>query len=120
MTAESDGFPAIGDSARVLGARSGTDIPVDEDGLVRPGEGGISVSADDPMYLPRFRRPLQLDGTGKDPVWSVNQQELGEDLSFRPDPRNPTHGFIEPARVMTFERYQEALHKSRRRWRLVT
>lgn len=115
-----DGLPAIGDSVRTLGARPGRDIPVDEAGLVRPGEEGMSVSPDDPMNLPRPFRPIELDGRGKDPVWSISQEDLGEDLSYRPDARGPNHGFIEPARVMTFERYQEALQKLRTHWTCLT
>jgi hypothetical protein len=47
-----------------------------------------------------------LGGTGKDPVWFIREDELGAGLSYRPDPRNAQHDFVEPATAMTFEEYQ--------------
>jgi hypothetical protein len=52
-----DGEPAIGPSARTLGARPHVDIPVDLSDNVYPGTGGISVAPDTPSNLLRHRRP---------------------------------------------------------------
>lgn len=117
---ERDGAPVAGRSARSLGARPGTDIPVDDAGLVRPGKGGMSVSPDDPHNLPRHRLPPELGGTGKDPAWAIGEYELGDQLAYRPDPANPTHGFVEPAGIMLFDEYQRALHATQARWRRVS
>lgn len=110
--------PAIGATARTLGARPDVDIPLTPEGLVRPGLGGMSVSPDSPMNLPRHRRPPEWNGTGKDLIWSITTDLLGNDLSYRPDPEDPTHGFVEPARPMLFNEYQGYLFESARSWRL--
>ena len=49
-----------------LGARPDIDIPVDEDGLVAGGDGGMSIAPDSPENLPAHRRPAEHGGTGKD------------------------------------------------------
>ncbi len=118
MSAAEDGLPRAGVTARTLGARAGTDIIVDSDGMVRPGTGGVSVAPNDIMELPSFRRPREFGGTGKDPVWFIETDDLGAELRYRPDPDNPaSHGFIQPARRMAFGEYQAALHASRGAWR---
>jgi len=116
---EREGTPIIGESARSLGARRYKDTPVDDAGLVRPGLGGMSVSPDDPLNLPTHRLPPEFGGTGKDPVWAINEYNLGEKLSYRPDPDNPTHGFVEPAGVMSFDDYQQAIHETQDQWNRV-
>jgi hypothetical protein len=113
---DAESHPALGSTARSLGARRGLDIPVDSLGLVRPGNGGFSVSPDDPMNLPNHRRPPEWGGTGKDPIWALATESLGNSLVYRPDPDEPTHGFIEPAEVMPFEEYQQALYDTRESW----
>lgn len=118
MTEASDGSPQIGPSGRTLGVRFGVDIQVDEDGSVRPGTGGMSVAPDDPMNLPPHRRPEEFGGTGRDPVWRVGLADLGPDLAYRADPLNPTgHGFVEPARQMSADVYEGAVHETRASWR---
>jgi hypothetical protein len=85
--------------------------------MVYPDEEGISVSPDTPANLPDLRRPPKLGGRGKNPVWRLLKSALGPELKYRPDPANPTgHGFIEPARPMTFDEYQEALAATQDRW----
>ena len=107
-------------SARTLGARPNVDIPVNEDESVEPDMGGISVSPDSPDNLPPYRRPPEFGGTGKDPIWELNTDDLPYELVYRPDSQAPDrHGFIEPAYRMTFEQYQEALSDTRSLWRLV-
>lgn len=44
MKQASEGKPEMGQSARTLGARAGRDIPVDDDGAVVGGTGGMSVT----------------------------------------------------------------------------
>jgi hypothetical protein len=89
------------------------------DETVYPGQGGISVSPDDPMNLPFFRRPPVFQGTGHDPVWAIDETDLGPDLIYRPDLTNVGHGFLEPARPMTLSEYQQALAQTRDLWKRV-
>ena len=104
------GEPAVGLSARTLGARPHVDIPVDPSGSVYPGTGGMSVAPDTPSNLPRHRRPLEHGGTGKDPLWSIQERNLGVHLRYVADTvLVPTHGVIEPTMPMTFAAYQQAL-----------
>ena len=84
-----DGFPLLNPSARGLGIRPGIDIPVDDYGLVEPGAGGMSVAPGSPTNLPLHRRPAEYGGEGDDPVWSIEEDELGRLLSYVPDDRNP-------------------------------
>ena len=113
---ENSGMPQIGDSARGLGVRPGVDIPVDANGMVRPGTGGMSVSPS-PESLPPHRRPPGLGGTGKDSVWQMNTNNLGSDLRLVPD--SPTHGTIQPSRKMTLAEYQNALNDTVGSWEKV-
>jgi hypothetical protein len=121
MKEDSDGLPKVEDSARGLGVRPGTDVPASLPGdQVSSGEGGVSVSPDDPMNLPAHRRPSALQGTGKDPVWVIDIMDLDPNLIYRPDPRNPQgHGFLEPACPMPLVEYQQAVARTRDRWRKV-
>jgi hypothetical protein len=120
MKEEDDGMPETGPSARTLGARPGIDVPsVDPNDVISPGQGGLSVSPDDPLGLPVHRRPPELQGTGKDPVWSLAVSDLGPDLIYRPDPKRPDHGFIEPARPMSLDEFQRALAQTRDLWQKV-
>jgi len=117
MKLGSDGLPELGESARTLGARPGTDIPLDENGVVVPGTGGASITPGDPMQLPSHRRPSDHGGTGRDPVFSLDPANLPDGLQFRPDPNNPTgHGFLEPSRPMNVDEYQHALARTRSLW----
>jgi hypothetical protein len=115
---DADGLPLTGTSGRTLGARPGpgrgTDIPV-VDGNVQPGQGGMSVAPDHPLNLPPHRRPSKYDGTGNDPVWEINEGELGPRLKFDQD--SPGHGTIQPNAQMTWAEYLEALYETANRWR---
>lgn len=120
MKQGSQGMPELGESARTLGIRPGIDVlatrPTDP---VPCGQGGLSVSPDDPMGLPVHRRPVAFQGTGRDPVWSIEEKSLGSDLAFRSDPGNARHGFIEPARTMTLNEFQHALRQTESLWQRV-
>jgi hypothetical protein len=118
MKEGSDGLPAIGSSTRTLGVRPGIDIPAQNPSdIVWPGQGGMSVNPDAPVYLPDFRRPPEFGGTGSDPVWNIRHDNLGPDLIYRPDPTKPgMHGFIEPGHPMALQAYQNALGDTQNRW----
>lgn len=119
MKVAGDGLPELGRSARQLGVRPQIDISVDEDGVVVGGAGGMSVAPDSPFRLPPHRRPSELGGTGKDPVWELDASSLGELLSYREDPLLPgEHGFVEPGSPMGLERYEAALGATREVWHL--
>jgi hypothetical protein len=115
-------MPVIEPSATALGVREG-EIVV-RDGLVSPGEGGMSV-ADTPEGLPAHRRPSSLDGTGKHPVFALQEDQLPDGLTARRDPntrRDPAlehHWFIEPSHEMPERRYVELLASTRPRWRRI-
>jgi hypothetical protein len=79
----------------------------------------MSVSPDDPMSLPYFRRPPDLGGTSRDPVWRIAEADLGSDLGYRADPARAGHGFVEPSRPMTLGDYQQALARTQGAWRRV-
>ena len=120
MREDANGVPEVGPNARALGIRPGIDIPAAlPHEIVQPGQGGLSVSPDDPMNLPYFRRPPAFQGTGKDPVWEIDLIALGPDLSYRPDPAHRSHGFIEPTRPMMLDEYHQALVKTRNSWEKV-
>lgn len=110
------GAPEIGASAKTLGARPGIDIPVGEDGLVRPGTGGMSVN-DSPTGMPEFRRPPSFGGTAKDlSMYCIDACDLGPGLRYAPDAAGGGHGFMEPAWVMPFEEYQGYLGGTQGSW----
>jgi hypothetical protein len=120
MKEDEDGLPKIGSTSRYLGARPGVDIGVFNSGNVFSARQGMSVSPWPPENLPLRRRPPEFDGTGKDPVFAMDTDDLPEELEYLPDPAKPgTHGFIRPAYTMTFEHYQRVLHATRELWELV-
>ena len=117
MQATPDGKLALGPSARTLGARPHIDIPVDSSGSVHPGTGGMSVAPDTPSNMPRHRRPPEHEGTGKDPLWSIQERALGIHLRYVADAVPvPIHGVIEPTTSMTFTAYQQALAQTAPYW----
>ncbi len=120
MREDANGVPEICESSRGLGIRPGFDVPViHPSDLVGPGQGGMSVSPDDPRSLPYFRRPPALGGTSKDPVWRILETDLGTDLQYRPDPARPGHGFVEPNWPMTLAEYQRALARTQHQWQKI-
>jgi hypothetical protein len=120
MKEGANGLPEIGESSRTLGVRPGFDLPAfDPSHVVQPGQGGMSVSPDDPLSLPYFRRPPALGGVSKDPVWRIREADLGPDLHYRPDPARTGHGFVEPIRSMTLGEYQQALAQTQGLWQKI-
>lgn len=122
MTAGDDGRPGFMENpARTLGVRIGggrPDVVVVASGLVLPETGGMSVSPPPPENLPEHRRPEEYYGTGRDPVWALETDDLPPELVYRPDPKDPErHGFIGPATMMLLDDYKTLLRNTRRLWR---
>lgn len=117
-----DGRPVVGPAANLLGVRPGDRTPNDVNAvapsdLVVPGtKDGMSVAPNDPANLIRHRRPAAFGGTGKEPVWIIDDTELPPELRFRQDA--PDHGLIEPATVVTLAEYQKSLESTRDKWQL--
>lgn len=88
---ENNGIFKVVASVRALVARPNTDISIDENGMVHPNTGGISASPS-PNDLPKHRKLAAYGGTSKDPVWSININDLGSDLKYVLD--SPRHGTI--------------------------
>jgi hypothetical protein len=120
MREDSDGRPEIGSSARTLGVRPDGlfgGIVATKGGLVFPGTGGMSVSPWPHENIVHHRRPEEFGGTGKDPVWVMDTDDLPEKLRYQPDPDKPdVHGFIAPTRWMSLSEYQRTLHGTRDLW----
>jgi hypothetical protein len=116
MIEAEDGRPLLVSTARGLGLRAG-EIPLGEGGQVEPETGGMSVAHGSPDNLIEHRRPKEFGGTGKDPVWEISADELGEALAFRDDPELEGHGFVEPRYPMHLEEYTLALAETRDIWR---
>lgn len=120
MTADDGGMPRLDASARTLGARPSIDVPGDASDIVEPGTGGMSASGGSPENLPSHRRPPDFGGSAADPVFAINEADLGPVLQWQPDPDGPLgHGFLEPVRRMRFNEYQDALWATRAEWRRV-
>jgi hypothetical protein len=121
MREDADGLPRVEATARGLGVRPGPKPRGDVDAIqlddqILPGTGGMSVVPDDPMNLLRHRRPASLGGTGPDPVWYIELDDLDAELRFRPD--RPTHGLIEPSDPTALREFQQLLANTRARWNL--
>lgn len=124
------------DSACGLGIRPGDgtndDIPVDQQGVVYPKTGGMSVSPSleliPPHRLPRRLRDKYPDRFARATAsnsyycWWMGEGGFGAEpiaagLAFRPDPDMPDrHGFIEPDRAMPLPEYVRALEATRDLW----
>ena len=105
------GLPVKVSTAAGLGVREGYDIKPDLEGNVHPGIGGLSVTPDDPDLMVSSLKPRALGGEGKNPLWSINSDDLAEELVYRHDERRQdrSHGFIEPFRTMTYADYAVAI-----------
>lgn len=140
MRPDRDGLPKVGSAGSRLGARPGyaedeldpadrirpgdyirPDIRVSAEGLVQPGTGGMSTAMPPIDNLPPHRRPPKHGGDDRRyEVYELETDDLPDELRERVDPHVPErHVFIEPAREMSFEAYQQALHSTRALWRPV-
>lgn len=139
--AETNGKPKVGRSARLLGIRPGIDVDtaylpqgwLDEQGYLRPeserdNEGepvevvikntkGMSTSRSIEA-LPPFRKPAAFGGTGKDPLWQIDECDIGGDLEAVQD--NETHVSIRPRTTLLLQRYETALANTQQNWHKVT
>ncbi len=138
--ADQNGKPKIGRSARLLGIRPGIDIDIEQiptgylnnQGYLlaeseRKFRGelvtiairntkGMSVSLSIES-LPPFRRPAKFGGTGKDPLWQIDDNNMMGDLPAVQD--SPTHVSILPRVTMSLERYETALANTQNHWERV-
>jgi hypothetical protein len=120
MTQDTDGLPQVGRSARQLGVRPGDQVPHNDVNAANPGDvvpsgEGMSAAPDDPANLPKNRRPPQVNGgTGKDPVWEIDTDDLGPNLQYYQD--RPTHGVVGVKAPMTLDEFEQALAATRARW----
>jgi hypothetical protein len=138
--AEHNGKPKVGRSARLLGIGPNTDIDiehlpagcVDQQGYLLPeaerqfqGQAvavairntkGLSVSLSIDG-LPTFRKPVSLGGTGKDPLWQIDDSKITGDLAAIQD--SPTHISILPSATMLLDKYEAALASTQGDWEKV-
>jgi hypothetical protein len=138
--ADENGKPKIGRSARLLGIRPGIDIDIEqiptgylnEQGYLLPeserdfrGElltiairntKGMSVSLSIES-LPAFCKPAKFGGTGKDPLWQIDDKNIMGDLEAVQD--SPSHVSILPRSSMSLERYETALANTQNDWEKV-
>jgi len=121
--------PAIGASRRSLGVvvppQANPDLPVDDDGDVSPGTGGMSV-VPDWRLLRYYRIPRRLvhiipEASGKDTdaCWRLGSLAffdgiVGVRLQLRIG--SPEHGTIEPVHVVSVERFQDDLAATCDQW----
>ena len=120
MKADADQLPRVEPSARGLGIRPGTDLPVSNDRYVAPETGGMSTVAGSPHDLPRHRRPALFNGEGRDPVFQLPIVAGFEGLQIKAD-RGPNvpHRLVEPAQRCTLEYYESCLAATRGDWVLL-
>ena len=137
--AEQNGKPKIGRSARLLGVRPGIDIDIEQMPTGYLNEQGYLLADSEPVFrgelvvavrntkgmsvslsiesLPAFRRPAKFGGTGKDPLWQIDDGNIMGDLQAVQD--SPTHVSILPRVTMSLERYEAALANTQNDWERV-
>lgn len=67
--------------------------------------------------LPPFRKPAKFGGTGKDPLWQIDDKNIMGDLEAVQD--SPSHVSILPRSSMSLERYETALANTQNNWEKV-
>lgn len=67
--------------------------------------------------LPEFRKPIKFGGTGKDPLWQIQDSKISGDIEAVQD--SATHVTIMPRSSMLLEKYETALAKTKDDWVLV-
>lgn len=77
---------------------------------------GMSVSLSIEA-LPDFRRPPAFGGTGRDPLWQIDHDQITGDLEAVQD--SATHVSIMPKVTMLLEQYEAALASTSDAWELV-
>ena len=121
--------PKIGAEARMLGVRAPLDIAADENGMVLPGTGGMSV-APEWSALPPHRIPRRLRSyTGLSAATGSNATHISRigdgpfvgsavssGLFLRIDANDSRHGLVEPDAIMQLLNYRERLAATRNAW----
>jgi hypothetical protein len=116
MRAAPDGLPELGGSAKTLGVRPNTDLPV-VDSFVEPHTGGMSVNTSVDA-VPSFRKPPALGGSGKDTsVFTIRSNDFDSRLVVVQD--SADHATVQPAGNMDYDTYNILLRESRPRWAVV-
>jgi len=126
---EEDGKPAVGPTKKTLGTKirpdKRDDIAADENNLVHPETGGMSVS---PNWrsLPVHRIPRRLTAkcrgvAGRDDYvcWRMGDGEFEERLiadKLKLVVDSPGHGTVQPIQSMPAEAYQAAIAATRDEW----
>ena len=67
--------------------------------------------------LPAFRRPAAFGGTGKDPLWQIEDSKITGDLEAVQD--SLTHASIMTRTTMLLEKYKAALANTQNDWEKV-
>ncbi|AFY80416.1 hypothetical protein [Oscillatoria acuminata] len=67
--------------------------------------------------LPVFRRPAKFGGSGKDPLWQIDDKNIRGDLEALQD--SPMHVSIVPSVTMSLERYEAALANTQNDWEII-
>jgi hypothetical protein len=74
----------------------------------------VSLSID---ALPDFRKPPAFGGTGRDPLWQIDHDQITGDLEAIQD--SAAHVSIMPKVTMLLEQYETALASTSDAWELV-
>lgn len=120
MKAAPDG-PECGPAANRLGARvpaepppPQVDVVPDDDGIVHPGTGGMSVFSTI-RAIPISRLPTTHGGYNKkDLLVVIDEAAVVDPLAHRPD--HGAHGTIQPLEAMHVDEYQRALCQTKPTW----
>ena len=114
---EDGGKPQIGDSARKLGVRDEEITVEQKDGInfiIAKDNEGMSTAPDRPENLPKHRRNKDWGGTGKDPVWEIDDSQVTGALKAVQD--KPTHVTVAASHDMPLEDFKAALSKTQNNW----
>lgn len=125
-----EGRPEIGTSKRYLGVSvEGDHLPLDGDGNLSPGGGGMSV-APEWRRLPRHRIPMRLQplmpagkvckGPDSDWIWVMGRDgftdgPVAPGLRLRVD-HPMVHGLVEPDQTMSLVNFQQNLAATQQSW----
>ena len=113
MRAAPDGFPELGETAKTLGVRPNTDIPV-VNGTVDPATGGMSVNTSIDG-IPPFRKPPEFGGVAKDTwVFQIRSDQFDRRLAVIPD--RDDHCTVQPATSTSADLYATLLQDTRALW----
>ena len=82
---------------------------------IKNGKGmSVSLSIEG---LPALRKPAKFGGTGRDPLWQIDDSKITGDLEAVQD--GATHVSILPSATMLLEKYEAALANTQNDWERV-